>query len=152
MTLLLSSDSDAAQWGDRVTALVGYGRAAIGIAHMIAPTRANDLIAGTDAALPTTRASARTFGIREIYIGGGLIAAQRAYPAAVGPLLRAGVAVDIWDTAAFALTAQLPARTRVAGCLVAGVSPSPEHSRSRAPTGVHASAESADRTDSRVRP
>ncbi|MFC7957291.1 hypothetical protein [Rhodococcoides kroppenstedtii] len=120
MTLLLSSDSDAAQWGDRVTALVGYGRAAIGIAHMIAPTRANDLIAGTDAALPTTRAYARTFGIREIYIGGGLIAAQRAYPAAVGPLLCAGVAVDIWDTAAFALTAQLPARTRVAGCLVAG--------------------------------
>ncbi|WP_315772323.1 hypothetical protein [Rhodococcoides kroppenstedtii] len=120
MTLLLSSDSDAAQWGDRVTALVGYGRAAIGIAHMIAPTRANDLIAGTDAALPTTRASARTFGIREIYIGGGLIAAHRAYPAAVGPLLCAGVAVDIWDTAAFALTAQLPTRTRVAGCLVAG--------------------------------
>ncbi|MDV7199028.1 hypothetical protein R4172_15875 [Rhodococcus kroppenstedtii] len=33
MTLLLSSDSDAAQWGDRVTALVGYGRAAIGIAQ-----------------------------------------------------------------------------------------------------------------------
>lgn len=95
MTLLLSSDSDAAQWGDRVTALVGYGRAAIGIAHMIAPTRTNDLIAGTDAALPTTRASARTFGIREIYIGGGLIAAQRAYPAAVGPLLCAGAAVDI---------------------------------------------------------
>jgi hypothetical protein len=100
--------------------LVGYGRAAIGIAHMIAPTRANELLAGPDAALATTRAAARTFGIREIYIGGSLIAALHLAPAAVRPLLRAGVAVDLWDTAAFTLTARLPRRTRVAGCAVAG--------------------------------
>lgn len=104
----------------RLPDIVGLGRAAIGIAHMIAPTRANELLAGPDAAVATTRAAARTFGIREIYIGGGLFAATRYSPAAVRPLLRAGVAVDVWDTAAFALTAHLPQRTRTAGCAIAG--------------------------------
>lgn len=101
-------------------AAVGLARAAIGIAHMIAPTRANELLAGPDASLATTRAAARTFGIREIYIGGGLYAATRHAPAAVRTLLRAGVAVDVWDTAAFARTADLPTRTRTAGCIIAG--------------------------------
>jgi hypothetical protein len=87
---------------------------------MIAPTRANELLAGQDAALPTTRAAARTFGIREIYIGGGLYAATRMAPQAVRPMLKAGVLVDIWDTGAFARTAHLPRRTRIAGCAVAG--------------------------------
>lgn len=104
----------------RLPDIVGLGRAAIGIAHMIAPTRANELLAGPDAAVATTRAAARTFGIREIYIGGGLFAATRYAPVAVRPLLRAGVAVDVWDTAAFALTAHLPQRTRTAGCAIAG--------------------------------
>jgi hypothetical protein len=96
----------------RLPEIVGLGRAAIGIAHMIAPTRANELLAGPDAA--------RTFGIREIYIGGGLYAATRYAPKLVRPLLRAGVAVDVWDTGVFALTAYLPQRTRVAGCAIAG--------------------------------
>ena len=100
--------------------IVGAGRAAIGVAHMIAPTRANELLAGPDAALPTTRSAARTFGIREIYIGGGLRAALRWAPAMVSPMLRAGVAVDVWDTGAFALTANLPTYTRTGGCAVAG--------------------------------
>ncbi|MDV6304396.1 hypothetical protein R3P93_17690 [Rhodococcus cerastii] len=104
----------------RLPEIVGIGRAAIGIAHMIAPTRANELLAGPDAAVATTRAAARTFGIREIYIGGGLFAATRYAPKLVRPLLRAGVAVDVWDTGAFALTAYLPQRTRVAGCAIAG--------------------------------
>ena len=98
----------------------GLARAAIGIAHMIAPTRANELLAGPDAAVSTTRAAARTFGIREIYIGGGLYAATRYAPKTVRTLLRAGVAVDVWDTAAFALPSHLPQRTRVAGCAIAG--------------------------------
>ena len=34
-------------------AAVGLARAAIGIAHMIAPTRANELLAGPDASLAT---------------------------------------------------------------------------------------------------
>ncbi|MGB3169284.1 MAG: hypothetical protein WBB62_07430 [Rhodococcus sp. (in: high G+C Gram-positive bacteria)] len=100
--------------------IVGIARAAIGIAHMTAPTRANELLAGPDAAVATTRAAARTFGIREIYIGGGLYAATKYAPKAVRPLLRAGVAVDVWDTGVFALTAYLPRRTRVAGCVIAG--------------------------------
>jgi hypothetical protein len=104
----------------RLPEIVGLGRAAIGIAHMIAPTRANELLAGPDAAVATTRAAARTFGIREIYIGGGLFAATVYAPKLVRPLLRAGVAVDVWDAGAFALTAYLPQRTRVAGCAVAG--------------------------------
>ena len=104
----------------RLPEIVGLGRAAIGIAHMIAPTRANELLAGPDAAVATTRAAARTFGIREIYIGGGLYAATRYAPKLVRPLLRAGVAVDVWDTGVFALTAYLPQRTRVAGCAIAG--------------------------------
>ncbi|GAA2059190.1 hypothetical protein [Williamsia deligens] len=104
----------------RLPEAVGLARAAIGIAHMLAPTRANELLAGSEAALPTTRAAARTFGIREIYIGGGLFAATRFAPAAVRTLVLAGVAVDVWDTAAFARTADLPRRTRVAGCAVAG--------------------------------
>ena len=106
--------------GRRLPEAVGLARAAMGMAHMVAPTRANELLAGTDAATPTTRAAARTFGIREIYIGGGLFAATSYAPRAVRTLLRAGVAVDVWDTAAFALTADLPRRTRVAGCLIAG--------------------------------
>lgn len=113
----LGSPSDLAR---RLPEAVGLARAAIGIAHMIAPTRANELLAGPDAAIATTRAAARTFGIREIYIGGGLYAATRYAPRTVRTLLRAGVAVDIWDTAAFALTAHLPQKTRVAGCAVAG--------------------------------
>ncbi|MCZ4560865.1 hypothetical protein O4160_08420 [Rhodococcus sp. IEGM 1401] len=104
----------------RLPDIVGLGRAAIGLAHMIAPTRANELLAGPDAAVATTRAAARTFGIREIYIGGGLYAATRYAPKLVRPLLRAGVGVDVWDTGAFALTAYLPRRTRVAGCAIAG--------------------------------
>ena len=104
----------------RLPEAVGLARAAIGIAHMVAPTRANELLAGPDAAVATTRAAARTFGIREIYIGGGLYAATRYAPKAVRILLRAGVAVDVWDTAAFALTAHLPQRTRTAGCAIAG--------------------------------
>lgn len=104
----------------RLPEAVGLARAAIGIAHMIAPTRANELLAGPDAAVATTRASARTFGIREIYIGGGLYVATKYAPKAVRTLLRAGVAVDVWDTAAFALTAHVPQRTRVAGCAIAG--------------------------------
>ncbi|KAA0924637.1 MULTISPECIES: hypothetical protein [unclassified Rhodococcus (in: high G+C Gram-positive bacteria)] len=104
----------------RLPEIVGLGRAAIGIAHMIAPTRANELLAGPDAAVATTRAAARTFGIREIYIGGGLFAATMYAPKLVRPLLRAGVAVDVWDAGAFALTAYLPQRTRVAGCAIAG--------------------------------
>ncbi|OZC51037.1 hypothetical protein CH286_05755 [Rhodococcus sp. WWJCD1] len=104
----------------RLPEAVGLARAAIGIAHMVAPTRANELLAGPDAAVATTRAAARTFGIREIYIGGGLFAATRYAPKAVHTLLRAGVAVDVWDTAAFALTAHLPQRTRTAGCAIAG--------------------------------
>lgn len=104
----------------RLPEAVGLARAAIGIAHMVAPTRANELLAGPDAAVATTRAAARTFGIREIYIGGGLYATTRLAPKAVRTLLRAGVAVDVWDTAAFALTAHLPQRTRTAGCAIAG--------------------------------
>ncbi|KZF07005.1 hypothetical protein A2J02_02225 [Rhodococcus sp. EPR-147] len=104
----------------RLPEIVGIGRAAIGIAHMIAPTRANELLAGPDAAVATTRAAARTFGIRELYIGGGLFAATMYAPKLVRTLLRAGVAVDVWDTGAFALTAYLPQRTRVAGCAIAG--------------------------------
>ena len=104
----------------RLPEAVGLARAAIGIAHLVAPTRANELLAGPDAAIATTRAAARTFGIREIYIGGGLYAATRYAPKTVPTLLRAGVTVDIWDTAAFALTAHLPQRTRVAGCAIAG--------------------------------
>ena len=104
----------------RLPEAVGLARAAIGIAHMIAPPRANELLAGPDAAVSTTRAAARTFGIREIYIGGGLYAATRYAPKTVRTLLRAGVAVDVWDTAAFALTSHLPQRTRVAGCAIAG--------------------------------
>lgn len=99
---------------------VGLARAAIGIAHMVAPTRANELLAGPDAGVATTRAAARTFGVREIYVGGGLYAATLYAPAAVRVLLRAGVAVDVWDAAAFALTAHLPKRTRIGGCTVAG--------------------------------
>ncbi|MBY6382394.1 hypothetical protein HG717_00405 [Rhodococcus erythropolis] len=100
--------------------IVGLARTAIGVAHMIAPTRANDLIAGPGAARATVRATARTFGIREIYIGGGLFAATLCAPKAVRTLLRAGVAVDVWDTGAFAMTANLPRRTRIAGCAIAG--------------------------------
>ncbi len=100
--------------------LVGTVRAAIGVAHMIAPTRANELLAGPDASLATTRAAAGTFGIREIYIGGGLLAASRFAPNIVRPLLRAGVAVDVWDPGAFVLTAELPKRTRIAGGVIAG--------------------------------
>ncbi|MGV8872383.1 MAG: hypothetical protein ACOH2Q_07655 [Rhodococcus sp. (in: high G+C Gram-positive bacteria)] len=115
--MALRSPSDLAR---RLPEVVGLARAAIGVAHMIAPTRANELLAGADAAVATTRAAARTFGIREIYIGGGLYAATRYAPKAVRTLLRAGVAVDVWDTAAFAMTAHLPQKTRVAGCAVAG--------------------------------
>ncbi|MGB6179750.1 MAG: hypothetical protein WBF79_00745, partial [Rhodococcus sp. (in: high G+C Gram-positive bacteria)] len=49
-----------------------------------------------------------------------LYAATHLAPAAVRSLLLAGVAVDVWDTGVFALTAELPTKTRIAGCAVAG--------------------------------
>ncbi len=51
---------------------------------------------------------------------GGVVAAQRYAPHAQLPLLIAGVAIDAWDTAAFARTANLPAQTRTARIAVAG--------------------------------
>jgi len=104
----------------RMSTLIGAARATIGIGYMIAPTRAHTTIAGTDAALPTTRVASRTFGIREIYVGGSVLAAQRCAPGVVIPLLNAGVVIDAWDTAAFAKTFQLPPATRRAGVAVAG--------------------------------
>ncbi|GAS93845.1 uncharacterized protein RMCC_0811 [Mycolicibacterium canariasense] len=105
----------------RMSTLIGIARAAIGVAYMIAPTRAHTTLAGRDAALPTTRAASRTFGIREIYVGGSVVAAQAWSPRAVVPLLVAGVVIDAWDTAAFATTADLPDGMRRAGVAVAGV-------------------------------
>ncbi|MDX1870678.1 hypothetical protein SBI67_00960 [Mycolicibacterium sp. 120266] len=99
---------------------IGLARAAIGVGYMIAPTRAHTTLAGRDAALPTTRAASRTFGIREIYVGGSVVAAQAWAPRAVVPLLLAGVVIDAWDTAAFAMTAELPDGMRRAGVAVAG--------------------------------
>lgn len=101
--------------------LIGVARAAIGVGYMIAPTRAHTTLAGRDASLPTTRAASRTFGIREIYVGGSVVAARAWAPRAVVPLLIAGVVVDAWDTAAFAMTADLPDGMRRAGAAVAGV-------------------------------
>ena len=60
----------------RMSTLIGIARAAIGVGYMIAPTRSHTTLAGRDAALPTTRAASRTFGIREIYVGGSVVAAQ----------------------------------------------------------------------------
>lgn len=105
----------------RMSTLIGVARAAIGVGYMIAPTRAHTTLAGRDAALPTTRAASRTFGIREIYVGGSVVAAQTWAPRAVLPLLIAGVVIDAWDTAAFAMTADVPDRMRRAGVAVAGV-------------------------------
>lgn len=99
--------------------VVGASRAVIGIAYMLTPTRANRLLAGEDASLPTTRAASRTFGIREIYLGGSVIAARRFAPTVLKPLLLAGVVVDLWDAGAFAATAYLPSRTRRGGVAVA---------------------------------
>ena len=105
----------------RLSYAIGVARAAIGVAYMIAPTRAHAAIAGRDAALPTTpRAASRTFGIREIHVGGGVVVAQAAAPRAVLPLLLGGVVIDAWDTAAFARTADLPSAGRRAGVAVAG--------------------------------
>lgn len=87
---------------------------------MIAPTRAHSTLAGADAALPTTRVASRTFGIREIYVGGSVVVALRFAPRAVTPLLLAGVVINAWDTAAFALTSHLPGATRRGGIAVAG--------------------------------
>jgi hypothetical protein len=92
----------------RLSTLIGFARAAIGVGYMIAPTRSHTTLAGRDAALPTTRAASRTFGIREIYVGGCVVAAQAWAPRAVVPLLVAGVVIDAWDTAAFAMTADVP--------------------------------------------
>lgn len=105
----------------RLSTLIGIARAAIGVGYMIAPTRSHTTLAGRDAALPTTRAASRTFGIREIYVGGSVVAAQAWAPRAVVPLLVAGVAIDAWDTAAFAMTADVPEGMRRAGVAVAGV-------------------------------
>ncbi|MHA7665621.1 hypothetical protein [Mycolicibacterium sp. HS_4_1] len=105
----------------RMSTLIGVARAAIGVCYMIAPTRAHTTLAGRDAALPTTRAASRTFGIREIYVGGSVVALQTWAPRAVLPLLIAGVVIDTWDTAAFAMTADVPDRMRRAGVAVAGV-------------------------------
>ena len=105
----------------RLSTLIGIARAAIGVGYMIAPTRSHTTLAGRDAALPTTRAASRTFGIREIYVGGSVVAAQAWAPRAVVPLLVAGVAIDAWDTAAFAMTAEVPDGMRRAGVAVAGV-------------------------------
>ncbi|MGZ8179528.1 hypothetical protein ACXVUM_16490 [Williamsia sp. SKLECPSW1] len=104
----------------RSSYLIGVARAAIGVGYMIAPTRAHTLLAGRDARLPSTRAASRTFGIREIYVGGSVVAAQTRAPRAVLPLLIAGVVVDVWDTAAFARTADLPPSMRRSGVAVAG--------------------------------
>lgn len=104
----------------RMSTLIGFARAAIGVGYMIAPTRAHATLAGSDAALPTTRAASRTFGIREIYVGGSVVAAQAWAPRAVVPLLVAGVVIDAWDTAAFAMTADVPHGMRRAGVAVAG--------------------------------
>ena len=106
---------------NRLSTLIGIARAAIGVGYMIAPTRSHTTLAGRDAALPTTRAASRTFGIREIYVGGSVVAAQAWAPRAVVPLLVAGVAIDAWDTAAFAMTADVPEGMRRAGVAVAGV-------------------------------
>lgn len=105
----------------RLSTLIGFARAAIGVGYMIAPTRSHTTLAGRDAALPTTRAASRTFGIREIYVGGSVVAAQAWAPRAVVPLLVAGVVIDAWDTAAFAMTADVPEGMRRAGVAVAGV-------------------------------
>jgi hypothetical protein len=105
----------------RMSTLIGIARAAIGVGYMIAPTRSHTTLAGRDAALPTTRAASRTFGIREIYVGGSVVAAQAWAPRAVVPLLVAGVVIDAWDTAAFAMTADVPEGMRRAGVAVAGV-------------------------------
>jgi hypothetical protein len=105
----------------RMSTLIGLARAAIGVGYMIAPTRSHTTLAGRDAALPTTRAASRTFGIREIYVGGSVVAAQAWAPGAVVPLLVAGVVIDAWDTAAFAMTADVPDGMRRAGVAVAGV-------------------------------
>jgi hypothetical protein len=105
----------------RMSTLIGLARAAIGVGYMIAPTRSHTTLAGRDAALPTTRAASRTFGIREIYVGGSVVAAQAWAPRAVVPLLVAGAVIDAWDTAAFAMTADVPDGMRRAGVAVAGV-------------------------------
>jgi len=105
----------------RLSTLIGFARAAIGVGYMIAPTRSHTTLAGRDAALPTIRAASRTFGIREIYVGGSVVAAQAWAPRAVVPLLVAGVVIDAWDTAAFAMTADVPEGMRRAGVAVAGV-------------------------------
>lgn len=104
-----------------LSTLIGIARTAIGVGYMIAPARAHTTLAGPDASLPTTRAASRTFGIREIYVGGSVVAAQAWAPRAVVPLLVAGVVIDAWDTAAFAMTAELPQGMRRAGVAVAGV-------------------------------
>lgn len=106
----------------RMSTLIGIARAAIGVGYMIAPTRSHTTLAGRDAELPTTRAASRTFGIREIYVGGSVVAAQAWAPRAVVPLLLAGVAIDAWDTAAFAMSADVPRGMRSAGVAVAGAS------------------------------
>lgn len=105
----------------RMSTIIGIARAAIGVGYMMAPTRSHATLAGADAALPTTRAASRTFGIREIYVGGSVVAAQAWAPRAVVPLLIAGVAIDAWDTAVFAMTADVPDGMRRAGVAVAGV-------------------------------
>ena len=105
----------------RLSTLIGFARAAIGVGYMIAPTRSHTTLAGRDAALPTTRAASRTFGIREIYVGGSVVAAQAWAPRAVVPLLVAGVVIDAWDTSALAMTADVPEWMRRDGFSVAGV-------------------------------
>ena len=102
---------------------LGYGRAAIGAALLLAPGLGRMWL-GDDASSPAVKALARSFGAREIALGVGTILALE-HDAPVRGWLEAGLLADSVDIAATLLAwSHLPRAARVgvvAGAAVAVV-------------------------------
>ncbi|WP_052688969.1 hypothetical protein [Williamsia herbipolensis] len=93
--------------------VLGGGRAALGLSMLLAPAKTNALLAGADAKLPMMKVTTRLFAAREVFVGGGVVAATSASPAVLTSTIEAGVALDAVDAVSFAVTKGVPLTTRL---------------------------------------
>ncbi|MGJ0117836.1 hypothetical protein ACQ7HM_01395 [Williamsia sp. MIQD14] len=120
VTKKLSRKSRSTDRAKTVLPLVlGGGRVALGLSMLLAPARTNALIAGADATLPMMKVSTRLFAAREVFVGGGVLAATSASPAVLTSTIEAGVALDTVDAVSFAVTKGVPLTTRLLTTTVA---------------------------------
>ncbi|MGU3293386.1 hypothetical protein [Williamsia sp. M5A3_1d] len=99
--------------------VLGGGRIALGLSLLLAPAKTNALLAGADAKLPMMKVTTRLFAAREVFVGGGVLAARSASPAALTSTIEAGVALDTVDAVSFAVTKGVPLTTRLLTTTVA---------------------------------